>query len=29
VFGSAAAVAAVWPAARALRGNPIEALRQP
>lgn len=29
VFAAAALVAALWPAARATRGNPIDALRQP
>jgi hypothetical protein len=29
VFGAAACIAALWPAARALRGNPIDALRHP
>ena len=29
VFTTAAGAAAVWPAARALRGNPIDALRHP
>jgi ABC-type antimicrobial peptide transport system permease subunit len=29
VFAAAAAIAALWPARRALRKDPMEALRQP